>query len=157
MLALTLAVLTASGVMCATTTQILLTLGALETAMGSEAAAAPAPQFTTEAWYLNPRSHFVSAVLGSSTSFVGAADTADYSPWGSGGSGYKSASLSGEVVLDPSLLLLLDDQNKTLTTLGRIDAEAILSFPSACFPSNRLTPAEVQERVRDSHRLLVLA
>ena len=112
------------------------------------AVAAPAAaQITTEDWFLNPSSNFVSAVLQTTTRFVGAADTAGHSPWGSGGDGYKAATLSGEAVFDPNLILLLAPQ---LVPLGQVNPATVVAFPAACYPSNRFTSAEVQARTGDS-------
>ena len=57
-------------------------------------------------------------------------------------------------MFDPNLILLLEPQ---LAALGQVDFAAVVTFPAACYPSNRFTSAEVQAPAGDSSHPLTVA
>ena len=108
---------------------------------------APAP---TAPWFTQPKSSFTS-VDGNVQTFVGAADTAGYSNWGSS---YSDATLKGDAVLDPIMIfnglaaenlgLLGPYSFVELVVLTGLNPAIVTDPDWLCNPKQRMTRADVE-------------
>jgi hypothetical protein len=129
---------------------LLLALSVAASEAQEDCGSLPPSSAPTAAWFTNPRSRFKSA-SGTEQPFVGAAGTTSYSPWGSG---YAAASLVGEAVLDPILILnggaveplglLAPYSFIELVVLGQINPALASNTEWFCSPRQRMTRADVE-------------